>query len=130
MRQNVAECSIKLHTRQINAARMVAWGRSGKDIEKLLGINRNTLARWKKIPEFTIECEKVIQQQYEEMCYRMRDIALSSVEAVWSELQNRSEGSQRLQVAMNMLKFLGIERVMAANRVINTLEKENAYDEA
>jgi len=130
MPQNAPKCPVKLRTRQINAARMVAWGRSEKDIEKLLDIDRKTLYRWKKIPEFTIECEKVGQQQYEEMCYRMQDIVMSSVEAIWSELQNRSKGSQRVQVAMNMLRLLGIERIMEGSRVVNYVSKERIYEKA
>ena len=130
MSENVRKCQVKLHTRQINAARMVAWGRSEKDIEKLLDVNPRTLYRWKKIPEFIMECDKVIERQYEEMCYRMQDIALSSVEAVWQELQNRSEGSHRVQVAMNMLKLLGIERVMEGSRTANYMNRERIYEKA
>ena len=109
---------------------MVAWGRSEKDIEKLLDVSPRTLYRWKKIPEFIMECDHVIQQQYEEMCYRMQDIAMSSVEVVWSELQNRAEGSHRVQVATNMLKLLGIERVMAGTLTINNLNGGRAYEKA
>ena len=102
----------KLGAKQIKAARLVAWGRSAVEISKLLGVSPHTLSRWKKIPEFIAECEKVINEQNEEMRYRTANLASSSIDLVWSELQDKSPSSRRLSVAMNLVKLLGIEQIM------------------
>ena len=54
--------STKLNENQLLAIPLVAQGVSGKDIANKLNVAKETISRWKKIPEFQAEVREIIKE--------------------------------------------------------------------
>lgn len=96
--------SHKLTPKQKKATLYLAQGHTAIDIAGWLRLRRETISRWRNIPEFNQEIERCVmearasvQQQYA----ILSDIAIS---AIRSELKSGKSDTKRIAAALNVLK--------------------------
>lgn len=100
--------SRKLTPKQVQAAHLLAAGGVVMDIARELKLRRETLSRWKKIPEFQQEIEKVTEEWRDSMRQRLLILAETSINTLKSDLEQYKGDPKRIQTALNVLKSLGI----------------------
>lgn len=100
-----------LTLRQINAARLLAWGKKPTEVIHALKLRRETLWRWRQFPEFQKEMQSIMDEEAEEMHFHLRHLAQASLAAVWTEINDNSDDSKRVETALSVIKLLGIERI-------------------
>lgn len=119
--------SRKLRSKQIKAAHLLASGKSGVDIARTLKIRPETLSRWKRNNDFIVEIDNIMNGKRGVMRHRLEHLAEAAVSTVWSELERSYDGERQMKVALNVLKLLGIERIIAPIETIHApIEAINA----
>ena len=102
-----------LTSQQIKAARLLAEGKTGKTAAERVDVCPNTLSTWKKNPAFREEIRCIVEEDHEVARTLFTHLVERSVTALWAELNNENIYlSKRHNVALGILKFLGVERVM------------------
>ena len=104
----------KLTSKQRRAIYLLARGMSNNDVVKALKIRRETLWRWKKLPEFAKNFEHVMEELRTGMQHRLSYMIDASITAVQSELAYPSD-PKRIQTALNVIKLLGISHILYRN---------------
>ena len=104
--------SHKLTSKQIKAIHFLAQGLSAIEVGKRLQLRRETLSRWKKIPEFNLEFERVMAEIRDDMHHRLTHLVDRSISTVSYGMASDYCDPRRLRAALNVLKLLGIERAM------------------
>ena len=61
---------------------------SGKDIANKLNVAKETISRWKKIPEFQAEVNKLLKEYREETQHKLRSLINLALEVVREDLEN------------------------------------------
>jgi len=100
--------SHKLTAKQIKALHLLAGGATAVEVAQLLKMRRETLSRWKKIPEFAQKLEQVMTQIRDGMQHRLTGLADASISALKTELVRYQSDPKRIQTALNVLRLLGI----------------------
>jgi hypothetical protein len=114
--------SHKLTSKQIKAIYLLAGGATTIQVGKRLKLRRETLSRWKQIPEFTKEFERVMDEVRGDMQHRLTHLVEESISAVTHGINNNYCEPKRLQTAFSVLKLLGIERIIPPNTPANKPE--------
>ena len=107
--------SQKVTPKQVRAMQLMARGHSVQEVSRQLRLRRETLSRWKRKPEFKAHFEQLMAQQREDVRYRLQLLVDESISAVSYGMQSNYSDPKRLQVALNVLKLLGIDRVIRQN---------------
>ncbi len=94
---------VELSEPQLRAARMIAMGEPYNDISSQLGIDRTTIYRWRKLPEFSAEAKRLVEPATLEGRNRVirdvseiNDVVLTTLLDV---AQNDASGSARVSAA-------------------------------
>ena len=95
--------STKLNQNQLLAIPLVAQGVSGKDIASRLKVAKETISRWKKLPEFEAEVNQLLKECREETQHKLRSIVHQSLEIIKSELENDTS-TLRINLALKILQ--------------------------
>ena len=95
--------STKLNENQLLAIPLIAQGVSGKDIANKLNVAKETISRWKKIPEFQAEVNKLLKEYREETQHKLRSLVNIALEVVREELENINS-EQRLATALKVIQ--------------------------
>ena len=95
--------STKLNENQLLAIPLVAQGVSGKDIANKLNIAKETISRWKKIPEFQAEVNDLLKECRDETQHKLRSLVNTALEVVKEELEN-TNSDQRITIALKILQ--------------------------
>ena len=95
--------STKLNENQLLAIPLVAQGVSGKDIANKLNVAKETISRWKKIPEFQAEVNKLLKEYREETQHKLRSLINIALEVVREDLEN-TNSEQRLATALKIIQ--------------------------
>ncbi len=109
MSQNITS---SLTPKQLQAAWFLARGVAGGVVAKRLGVRRETVSRWKKIPLFQQEVLRLGEEHRQVMALQMAGLLHSSVEVIEHTLLH-AQGDKRLQTAMGIIQQIGIERFKA-----------------
>ncbi len=104
--------SHKLTSKQQKAVHLLAGGMTTIEASRHLGLRRETLSRWKQIPEFHTEIERVTQELCFNMRHRLLGLVDDSIAAVKKEFFAYKCDPKRIQMALNLFEMLGIHRVM------------------
>ena len=107
--------SLKLNQKQLQAIHMLAHGMKTIEIAAHLGLRRETLSRWKRIPHFKAEFERLMHTVREDMGHRLTHLVDASISTVHAELGRIEPDPKRIQTALNVLKLLGTPPVVTAN---------------
>jgi len=100
--------SHKLTAKQVKALHLLAGGATAVEVAQILKMRRETLSRWKKIPEFAQKLEQVMTQIRDGMQHRLTGLADASISALKAELGRYQSDPKRIQTALNVLRLLGI----------------------
>jgi uncharacterized protein YjcR len=112
-----------LTARQRMAAQMLAESIALKDIAKGLKVRRETVSRWKKLPEFQAHYERIIEENkkiYRKMCAEMRDnlqheithLMNEAIDTINHQLNHNYDNlSDRAKLALDVLKFLKADQL-------------------
>lgn len=107
----------KLDYHQLSAARRIAQGQSTSAVALDMGQCRSTIWRWSKLPVFQRAVKEFQEQERlgdEQERIRVRHklecIADACIETLWEEVRR---GPKRLDLAMYLLKMMGIEDISA-----------------
>jgi len=105
--------SHKLTPKQIKAIYLLAAGATTIEAGKALKLRRETLSRWKQIPDFVMEFDKVMEEQRESMNHRLTHLAGDSIDTVSKEIKSGEYAWRRLETALNMLKLFDVGKILA-----------------
>ena len=95
--------STKLNENQLLAIPLIAQGVSGKDIANKLNVAKETISRWKKIPEFQAEVNKLLKEYREETQHKLRSLVNTALEVIKDELDDKNS-DQRITIALKILQ--------------------------
>ena len=104
--------SQKLTSKQLHAAWLLARGSSQTLIARELKVRRETIARWKQLPEFQEEYERMIAAARVGLEQRLAGIFSGCLDTLSDELYDYRQ-EKRAQFAISTLKLLGIERMLS-----------------
>ena len=95
--------STKLNQNQLLAIPLVAQGVSGKNVAKKIQVTEETVSRWKKLPEFQAEVNKLLKEYREETQHKLRSLTNIALEVVREDLEN-TNSEQRLATALKIIQ--------------------------
>jgi hypothetical protein len=102
--------STELSEPQLRAARMIAMGEPYNDISSQLGIDRTTIYRWRKLPEFSTEVKRLVEAATLEGRKRVvRDVSEINDVILGTLLdvaQNDSSGGARVSAARALTELV------------------------
>lgn len=104
----------KLTSKQVKAAYMLAQGKSSSSVSSKLKMRRETLWRWRQLPRFIEEMERVMGETREDLKSRIANLVHDAINTMNEALTNDYCAPKRTQAALHMLKLLGIEQILAA----------------
>ena len=96
----------KLTAKQIQAAYLLVSGESTFFIAKNLKLRRETLWKWKKIPEFKEEYERVTAETKAYLQTSIEDVFQESLQAMKRELRRYESDPKRLETLLSVIKAL------------------------
>lgn len=96
----------KLTSKQIQAIHDLVRGDSVFMISHSLKVCRVTLWKWKKIPEFKEEYERVLAETKAELQTSIEDVFQESLRAMKQELKRYESDPKRLETLLNVIKTL------------------------
>lgn len=104
--------STKLNENQLLAIPLVAQGVSGKEIANKLNVAKETISRWKKIPEFQAEVNKLLKEYREETQHKLRSLINLALEVVREDLEN-ANSEQRLVTALKIIQNMKLNTYLS-----------------
>ncbi|MDE3060440.1 MAG: hypothetical protein KGJ06_05465 [Pseudomonadota bacterium] len=107
------EISHKLSPKQVKSIHLLARGLTAVEVARRLRLRRETLSRWKKIPEFAALFEKVMTEQRDSMKHRLTQLIDASITTMTESVKLEHCTPNRFQAAFSVLKLLGIEQAIA-----------------
>ena len=102
--------STKLKENQLLAIPLVAQGVSGKEIAEQLSVAKETVSRWKQLPEFQARVNSILMECREDTQQQLRYVIGLSLSIIQEELQNINS-STRVGLALklvNSMKLTGL----------------------
>lgn len=99
--------STKLNETQHRAIQLLASGKTGTAVAAMLDVRKETICRWRQLPEFQEELVNLMDELRETGKNRlvaMMDKALSVIE---DDLHNNKNRQQRVRSAFKVLQLLG-----------------------
>jgi DNA-binding transcriptional regulator LsrR (DeoR family) len=109
--------SRKLHAKQRRAAALLASGMQQREIAGRLNMREETLSRWKKIPEFKQEYDRLMDIMAEEMRQQLLSMGALAMQSVNEALRTRDQGGQ---TAINVLKLFGIGQLLRPTALLSS----------
>jgi KaiC/GvpD/RAD55 family RecA-like ATPase len=98
--------SHKLTAKQIKAIHFLVRGDSTSTISIYLKLRRETLSRWRQIPEFIMEYERVLAEAKARLQTSIEDILDTSMIALKQEINRYESDPKRIQTLLNVIKAL------------------------
>lgn len=98
--------SRRLTPKQLRALDMLAGGIPTTDIAVDLKLRRETLARWRKIPEFMYEYEKLMDEVRLGFRNKITEAINTSIERIAYEAGNSYGDPKRMEVLLKIIKTL------------------------
>ncbi len=98
--------SHRLTPKQRRALNMLAGGSSTTDIAIDLKLRRETLARWRKIPEFMYEYEKLMDEVRLGFRNKITEAINTSIERIAFEAGGPHGDPKRMEVLLKIIKTL------------------------
>ena len=113
-----------LTAKQIKAIYLLAEGKMTIEVGKAMKLRRETLSRWKRIPEFQLELERIMQEMCDDMKHRLTRLVSESISSVSRGLNGVYTDPKRLQTSFSVLKLLGIDRMLVADDIETTIKRD------
>lgn len=98
--------SQRLTPKQIKTLEMLAGGISTTDIVIKLKLRRETMARWRKIPEYMYEYEKLMDEMRYGLRNKITETINTSIERITFEASGPWGDPKRIEALLNIIKTL------------------------
>ena len=99
-----------LKENQLQAVTMTASGQRGCDIAESLAVSRETVSRWRQLPEFQAAVNTMLRDAQNATRDRLRGLAGKALDTVEEVLQDKAvPASERLKAAFKVLDLCGAE---------------------
>lgn len=96
----------KLTSKQIQAVHLLVRGDSVFQITHSLKLRRETLWKWKRIPEFKGEYQRVLTETRAELQTTIEDVFQEALQEMKRELKRYDNDPKRLETLLNVIKTL------------------------
>ena len=123
--------STKLNQNQLLAIPLVAQGVSGKNVAKKIQVTKETVSRWKKLPEFQAEVNALLKECRDETQHKLRSLVNTALEVIKDELDDKNS-DQRITIALKILQNMKLNTYLyekigssKAENVKNKIWNEN-----
>lgn len=98
--------SHRLRSRQLEALQLLARGHCNDEVIKTMGLQRGTLSRWRRIPEFNQELDRLMIEVHDDMRHHMLHLANASILAAKNQLLRYQSDPKVIQAALNVFKLV------------------------
>lgn len=105
--------SHKLTAKQIQSVRYMVQGETTQEISRLMKLRRETLTRWKQIPEYMQEYHKVLTETKARLQINIEDVFQQSLRAMKLELSRYESDPKRIEALLTVIKTLEKLRITA-----------------
>jgi hypothetical protein len=99
--------STKLNETQHQAIIMLASGKQASAVAAALDVRKETISRWKQLPEFQAEMNTLIEDVRESTRNRLASMVEKALEAIEADLQATDNPAQRSRTAFRILQLVG-----------------------
>ncbi len=107
--------SHKLTPKQNRALYLLAQGKTAIDVAATLKLRRETLSRWKKIPEFNEAFERIMEVQREGLKHQLTNLITNAIDTVNLGVNDDLCSQRCLKSALSLLKLIGISNFIEPN---------------
>lgn len=107
--------SQKVTPKQLKALHMLMRGISATEVAQKLKLRRETISRWKNLPEFSQKFESLIEESQREMRHRMLSLIDTSITTLLADVKSIYGEHNRTQTALNVIKMVGFDVKEVAN---------------
>lgn len=105
-----------LTNQQQKGAALAAAGWSGVDIAAELGVRQETVSRWRKLPAWQAEYERILSEARAELAGRIMELSSEALDRLADLLDYPHDPGVRLRASVAVLQIAGAGRVMSAKR--------------
>src|SRR5579883_2345721 len=99
--------STKLNETQHQAIVMLATGKPASAVAAALDIRKETISRWRQLPEFQAEVNTIIEDVREAARNRLAAMVDKALEVIEADLQATDNAAQRSRAAFKILQLVG-----------------------
>lgn len=98
--------SRRLTSKQLKVLDMLASGISTIQISRELKLRRETMTRWRKIPEFVYEYEKLMDEVRHNLKNKMTEVMNAAITRMTYEASDYSSDPKRIEALLKVIKTL------------------------
>lgn len=124
--------STKLNETQHQAIVMLASGKPASAVAAALDVRKETISRWKQLPEFQAEVNALIEDVRESTRNRLASMVEKALEAIEADLQATDNPAQRSRTAFRILQLVGGNALAFTEKPLptdaNTIRKKQDSD--
>lgn len=99
--------SKKLNETQHQAIIMLAGGQPASSVAIALNVRKETISRWKQLPEFQAELNILLEDIRESTRNRLASMAEKALEVLEQDLQSTDNPTRRSRTAFKILQLVG-----------------------
>ena len=99
--------STKLNETQHQAIVMLASGKPASAVATALDVRKETISRWRQLPEFQAEVNAIIEEVREAARNRLAAMVDKALEVIEADLQATDNAAQRSRAAFKILQLVG-----------------------
>lgn len=100
--------STNLNETQHQAIVMLASGKTGAAVADALGVRKETVSRWRQLPEFRAGLNEVIEEVRESTRHRLTAMVEKALEVIEADLQTIDDPVRRSRAAFKILQLVGV----------------------
>lgn len=112
--------STKLNETQHQAIVMLASGKPANAVAAALDVRKETVSRWRQLPEFQAEVNAIIEDVRESARNRLAAMAEKALEVIEADLQATDDPARRMRTAFKILQLMGTDRLALPERPLPT----------
>ncbi len=118
--------SKKLNETQQIAIQLLASGKSCTAVAKELDVSKETVSRWKQLPEFRAGINILVEEAREAIRSKMIKLASNALEVIESDLQAQDDPARRSKAAYRILQLIGNDALALPQEPLMT-DSERIY---
>src|SRR6185437_15458215 len=95
----------KLNETQHRAIQLLASGKTGAAVAAMLDVRKETICRWRQLPEFRAELNGFIEEIRESARNRLAAMVEKALEVIEADLQTTDDPARRTRTAFKVLQL-------------------------
>jgi hypothetical protein len=130
----IAVMSTKLNETQHQAIVMLASGKPASAVAAVLDVRKETVSRWRQLPEFQAEVNAIIEDVREAARNRLAAMVDKALEVIEADLRATDNAARRSRAAFKILQLVGGTALAFTEKPLptdaNTIRKKQDSDRA